>query len=67
MKGRCADENHARTRKTRFLNDWLSSYLQLVLHSQAVRNRVCNCSGGEPVDPGALFALPSLLRYTATP
>ena len=27
MKGRCADENHARTKKTRFLNDWLSSYL----------------------------------------
>ena len=26
MKGRCADENHARTRKTRFLYDWLSSY-----------------------------------------
>ncbi len=26
MKDRCADENHARTRKTRFLYDWLSSY-----------------------------------------
>ena len=26
MKGSCADENHARTRKTRFLNDRLSSY-----------------------------------------
>ena len=26
MKGHCADESHARTRKTRFLNDWLSSY-----------------------------------------
>jgi len=26
MKGRCADENHAGTGKTRFLNDWLSSY-----------------------------------------
>ena len=27
MKGHCADENHARTRKTRFLNDRLSSYV----------------------------------------
>ncbi len=27
MKGRCTDANHARTRKTRFLNDWLSSYI----------------------------------------
>ena len=26
MKGRCADEDHGRTRKTRFLNDGLSSY-----------------------------------------
>ncbi len=26
MKGRCEDENHGRTRKTRFLYDWLSSY-----------------------------------------
>ena len=26
MKGGCEDRNHARTRKTRFLNDRLSSY-----------------------------------------
>ena len=27
LKGRCTDKNHAHTRKTRFLNGWLSSYL----------------------------------------
>ncbi len=27
MKGRCADEDHGRTRKTRFRNDGLSNYL----------------------------------------
>ena len=37
MKGRCADENHARTRKTRFLYDWLSSY---VFFDSGIRNRV---------------------------
>jgi len=41
MKGRCADENHARTRKTRFLYDWLSSYQFTCLLSRA-RGDLCS-------------------------
>ena len=28
LKGRCTDKNHAHTRKTRFLNGWLNSYMK---------------------------------------